>query len=292
MAAPNLDPRFIPQQHQQNYQQQQYNQAQQQQQQQQYYPPPPPSSRSGGSVSGAARQPRSPTEYPRVTPSPYPANVRVRSLSSVASADTFAKQYPPPPQGYFPQQDGYPPPPPPGSNHSQQHDPRMPRQANSQYAPSPQPSFSNQIAPFTDEKAQANYPASNFGPNYPNGSGPIPQYEYGGPDYHPNPPQYKSDRYRENDRDTSDSRSSSNDRERRHKKKKDRSEEGRSSRNPLSGLSDDKRNLGASMLGGAGGALVGHKLGGKLGATVGILVGAIGATKLEEKRERYVIRVC
>ena len=40
------------------------------------------------------------------------------------------------------------------------------------------------------------------------------------------------------------------------------------------------------MLGGAGGAVIGHRLGGALGATVGILVGAIGAEKWEEKRER------
>lgn len=146
------------------------------------------------------------------------------------------------------------------------------------------PSFSNQIAPFSDEKAQSHYPY---------GSGPIPQHDYArdyGNDYQGHAPQHRAERGHDHDRELSDSKSSADEarghKDRKHGAHKSDDKHGRG----LRGLTDEQRSLGASMLGGAGGALIGHKLGGTLGAIGGILVGAIGATKLEEKREERKYR--
>ncbi|GAM86271.1 hypothetical protein ANO11243_042830 [Dothideomycetidae sp. 11243] len=249
MAAPNFDPRY-PQNNEQN------------QQQQPYFPPPPgpPPSQTGQQNYGASNKPpRSPADFPQYNASSHPAN-----------------EYPPPPQGYFPaQHGGYASPGP----YNQARDPRAPRQGNEQHAPSPVPSFSNQIAPFSDEKAQSHYPY---------GSGPIPQHDYArdyGNDYQGHAPQHRAERGHDHDRELSDSKSSADEarghKDRKHGAHKSDDKHGRG----LRGLTDEQRSLGASMLGGAGGALIGHKLGGTLGAIGGILVGAIGATKLEEKRE-------
>ena len=57
-------------------------------------------------------------------------------------------------------------------------------------------------------------------------------------------------------------------------------------------LTEEERNLGASVLGGAGGAMLGRKLGGgTLGTIGGIVAGAIGASVLEEKHEKYEFEV-
>lgn len=53
------------------------------------------------------------------------------------------------------------------------------------------------------------------------------------------------------------------------------------------GLSDKEKGLGASLLGGAGGAFVGHEMGGgALGTILGIGAGAIGAAFLEKDHEK------
>lgn len=50
---------------------------------------------------------------------------------------------------------------------------------------------------------------------------------------------------------------------------------------------DGERGLGSTLLGGAGGAFVGHKLGGgPLGTIGGLVAGAIGANVLDHKHDK------
>lgn len=55
------------------------------------------------------------------------------------------------------------------------------------------------------------------------------------------------------------------------------------------GAGEGERGLGATLIGAAGGGFLGHEVGGGALATIGgMIAGAVGANKLEGRRERWV----
>ncbi|KAG8626166.1 hypothetical protein KVT40_006567 [Elsinoe batatas] len=189
--------------------------------QQPYYPPPPgPGARPNSSETSFQQY----SNYP-----PPPQNSSTGSATGYPSYQrdprfSHPQQYPQQNGGYYPQATS---------------------SANG-YAPSPVPSFGNQVAPFSDEKAHAQ--SQNLGQGY------VPYaatYGYG--------PRNGHDRDRDSRSSGSDSRGErerERDRRGRHERKKSRGDDADSgsgrgkskSRNPLAGLSDDQRGLGAGKL--------------------------------------------
>ncbi|KAI9663169.1 MAG: hypothetical protein M1821_008217 [Bathelium mastoideum] len=200
-----------------------------------------------------------------------------------------ANQYPPQEPGsraQYPPSSAYPTQPPPQNYaqnpYAQAEQPPLEPPYSRETRHSPAAGYETALAPYQppepewDDQPQYQYPPQAAG-----------QHGYPPPGYGGHPPPLSSgydDDYDSHDekrrhrhrREGSDSRHSKNDGGDdggKEKKKK--------------GLSDKEKGLGASLLGGAGGAFVGHEMGGgALGTILGIGAGAIGAALLEKDHEK------
>lgn len=180
--------------------------------------------------------------------SPYPNQVRTSDSRMKAGSSLTCRQtgYPPPNDQY--NQYNAPP----------AHDPYAQQQAPHSYSPAP--SYGNQVAPYPH---QGDVQARDHSP-YPPAQYNAPPHgdayggQYGQQGYGQQPPQQYGGGYDANPHGGA----------------------------PGAGGPEGERGLGATLVGGAGGAFVGHKLGGgALGTVGGLIAGAIGANVLENHHE-------
>ncbi|KAK4989255.1 hypothetical protein LTR50_003361 [Elasticomyces elasticus] len=186
----------------------------------------------------------------------------------------------PPPQQYSPQnqqyghssypQQQYPPPlqqPYPSDPYQQSLPP--PQQNYAPYQPpppqygthSPAPSYNTQVAPYPIDSQEHTRSYSPYPPpnHHQSGYAPPPlSTRYDQPGYHQGAPAQQRGQY-------------------------DQGYGG------PGGAAEGEKGLGATLVGGAGGAFLGHELGGgPLGLIGGLIAGAVGANALENRHEKYV----
>jgi len=218
------------------------------------------------------------------------------SNSDVYNSSASGYLYPPPPQDKFEKPRGPPP----------THPYQPINQHNSQYNPQNYPPPPSQQKSYVPQSYQQQpyppYHASYQSDGSRNVSSPVPhsgnqlqRYDEVTPPYTgyvpPNPQQYAPSQsnvgFDDDDRrsysDGSDSRGSEHRRRRDRRKSPPRSQKERLKRR----LTQDEKGIGAGLLGGAGGAMLGHELGGGGIATIGgLIAGAIGANMLESRHEK------
>ncbi|KAL9062538.1 MAG: hypothetical protein Q9157_008835, partial [Trypethelium eluteriae] len=202
-----------------------------------------------------------------------------------------ANQYPPQEHGaysQYPPSSAYPSQPPPQNYaqdpYAQAQEPGLEPPYSRETRHSPAPGYETAVAPYQppepewDDQPQYQYPPQGAGPHGyppPGYGGHPPPLSSGyddGYDSHEERRRQKH-RHRGSDSGSRHSRYGDDDKESKEKKKK--------------GLSEKEKGLGASLLGGAGGAFVGHEMGGgALGTILGIGAGAIGAALIEKDHDK------
>ncbi|GAB7354616.1 hypothetical protein MBLNU459_g5054t2 [Dothideomycetes sp. NU459] len=213
-------------------------------------------------------------------------------------------QYEPPAQDQYSnspyQQGGYPSGPDPyQQSPAPDHYPRdgYSQQNTARDAPSvsPVPGYGNQVAYVPDVPGAAYQPYSGYAPppqpwsQQPPSYGQQQQQQPQPQPYGQNQSYYQGSQFeQEPSHDRNQKAGHGHDRSRDQRRQDGRDAQpgqsgGSGGGNPLSNLSEGERGLGASLLGGASGALLGHEMGGGALATIGgLIAGAIGANVLEK----------